>query len=442
MTSESPGISRPATPAWIDHAIWWQVYPLGATGAPIRPEPGAPLTEPGAPARLDRLEPWLDYAVELGANGLSLGPIFASSTHGYDTTDHLRIDPRLGDDAAFDRLAEACRARGLALMLDGVLGHVGTEHPLFRAARAGGEERSLFRFDDAAVGDGAGGSDAGPTGPGYATFEGHESLAALNHDSAEVRDLAVRVLTHWLDRGASAWRLDAAYAVDPAFWASVLPAVRERHPDAWFMGEVIHGDYAGFVEASTVDTVTQYELWKAIWSSLKDGNFFELDWNLTRHNAFLDSFTPQTFIGNHDVTRIASRVGAAGAVTALAILMTVGGVPSIYYGDEQGFTGVKEERLGGDDAVRPAYPEDPSGLAPWGAPVLRAHQQLIGLRRRHPWLVTARTESLRLENARYTYRATAADGGEHLDVEIDLEADPRVVIRGARGEVLWSQEKL
>ena len=182
MTSESPGISRPETPAWIDHAIWWQVYPLGATGAPVRPEPGTPLTEPGALARLDRLEPWLDYAVELGANGLSLGPVFASSTHGYDTTDHLRIDPRLGDDAAFDRLAEACRARGLSLMLDGVLGHVGTEHPLFRAARAGGEERSLFRFDGAAG------------GPGYATFEGHESLAALNHDSAEVRDLAVRVL--------------------------------------------------------------------------------------------------------------------------------------------------------------------------------------------------------------------------------------------------------
>ena len=129
-------------------------------------------------------------------------------------------------------------------------------------------------------------------------------------------------------------------------------------------------------------------------------------------------------------------------MTALAILMTVGGVPSIYYGDEQGFTGVKEERLGGDDAVRPAYPEDPSGLAPWGAPVLRAHQQLIGLRRRHPWLVTSRTESLHLENARYTYRAAAADGGEHLDVEIDLEAEPRVVIRDARGEALWSQERL
>ena len=427
MTSESPGISRPATPAWIDHAIWWQVYPLGATGAPVRPEPGTPLTEPGAPARLDRLEPWLDYAVELGANGLSLGPIFASSTHGYDTTDHLRIDPRLGDDAAFDRLAEACRARGLSLMLDGVLGHVGTEHPLFRAARAGGEERSLFRFDDAAG------------GPGYATFEGHESLAALNHDSAEVRDLAVRVLTHWLDRGASAWRLDAAYAVDPAFWASVLPAVREHHPDVWFMGEVIHGDYAGFVEASTVDTVTQYELWKATWSSLADVNFYELDWCLKRHNELLDRFIPATFVGNHDVTRIASRVGADGAVTALAILMTVAGTPSIYYGDEQAFTGIKEERVGGDDAIRPALPDSPTGLAPWGQPVLRAHQDLIGLRRRHPWLVDARTTALHLENQRIVYRSSATNGSTHLDVEIDLTHSPNALIRDATGRELWRQ---
>ena len=196
-----------------------------------------------------------------------------------------------------------------------------------RAARSGAEGRDRFRFDDAAGGEG---------GPGYATFEGRESLAALNHDSAEARDLAVRVLTHWLDRGASAWRLDAAYGIDPAFWASVLPAVRERHPDAWFMGEVIHGDYTGFVEASTVDTVAQYELWKAIWSSLADVNFYELDWCLGRHNELLESFIPATFVGNHDVTRIASKVGAAKAALAVVLLMTVGGVPSVYYGDEQG----------------------------------------------------------------------------------------------------------
>lgn len=413
---------------WVEHAIWWHVYPLGFAGAPVRDADRSP-----AP-RLRRLLNWLDYAVELGASGLLLGPIFSSASHGYDSLDQLSIDPRLGGDADFDDLVTACRQRGLRLVLDGVFSHVSADHPLLRRALdegPDGEAAALFDIDWRA-----------PDGPRPRVFEGHGDLARLNHSSGAAVDYTAGVMRHWLARGIDGWRLDAAYSVPTDFWARVLPAVRRDHPRAWFLGEVIHGDYAAIVKDSTMDTLTQYELWKAIWSSLTDTNFFELDWNLTRHNAFLDSFTPQTFIGNHDVTRIASRVGAAGAVTALAILMTVGGVPSIYYGDEQGFTGVKEERIGGDDAVRPAYPEDPSGLAPWGAPVLRAHQQLIGLRRRHPWLVTARTESLHLENARYTYRATAADGGEHLDVEIDLEAEPRVVIRGARGEVLWSQERL
>ena len=64
--------------------IWWHVYPLGATGAPIREE------HDEAP-RLRQLEPWLDYLIELGCNGLLLGPIFKSVSHGYDTLDHFQI---------------------------------------------------------------------------------------------------------------------------------------------------------------------------------------------------------------------------------------------------------------------------------------------------------------------------------------------------------------
>ena len=95
-------------------------------------------------------------------------------------------------------------------------------------------------------------------------------------------------MTHWLRRGADGWRLDAAYAVPDRFWAQVLPRVRQSSPDAWFVGEVIHGDYPAPCPRSAFDSVTQYELWKAIWSSLNDGNFHELDQALVRHNEFLD----------------------------------------------------------------------------------------------------------------------------------------------------------
>ena len=50
-----------------------------------------------------------------------------------------------------------------------------------------------------------------------------------------------------------------AYAVSPAFWTRVLPAVRREFPDVWIMGEVIHGDYPAIVRQSGMDSLTQYE---------------------------------------------------------------------------------------------------------------------------------------------------------------------------------------
>jgi cyclomaltodextrinase len=396
-------------PEWVRYAVWWQVYPLGFTGA-------YPARGDETPHRLGRLQAWLDYAIELGASGLALGPIFASETHGYDTVDHLRIDPRLGDDGDFDALVAAAHDRGLRVLLDGVFNHVGRGHPAFQAVLREGPAASTASWFTRA-------------GDDYATFEGHPGLVALNHREPAVADMVTDVMRHWLDRGADGWRLDAAYAVPAEFWAAVLPRVRAGHPDAYFVAEVIHGDYPEFVAASTVDSVTQYELWKAIWSALNSANFFELSWALERHNGFLDTFAPLTFVGNHDVSRIASELtDERDLPLALAVLFTVGGTPSVYAGDEQAFRGVKEDRAGGDDAVRPAFPDKPADLVPYGWPTYRVHQELIGLRRRHAWLHRARTTKLRLTNEQFEYEVS--DGDDRLRVALDLTAHTYSIVEG------------
>ena|SRR5690348_7283040 len=76
-------------PDWVEHAIWWHLHPLSFVGAESD-STGVELTH-----RLRRIVDWFDYAVELGVSGIALGPVFVSRTHGYDTTDHFRIDPRL-----------------------------------------------------------------------------------------------------------------------------------------------------------------------------------------------------------------------------------------------------------------------------------------------------------------------------------------------------------
>jgi cyclomaltodextrinase len=396
--------------SWADHAILWQVYPLGFTGA----ERGAlPAHEP-VRHRLGQLAAWLDYAVELGCNGLLLGPVFAAESHGYDTTDHFRIDSRLGDEDDFDALVTAADQRGLRLILDGVFNHVGRSFPAFRAALAGGPSTPAARWFKRT-----------PDGSDYAVFEGHGHLVELDHDEPAVLSYVVEVMTHWLGRGAAGWRLDAAYAVPPAFWAKVTSVVRETFPDAWFLGEMIHGDYAAYANEAGLDSITQYEVWKAVWSSLNDRNLYELDHALGRHNAFMDGELAQTFVGNHDVTRLATALSDERHFShAIAILLCIGGVPSVYYGDEQGFRGLKEEREGGDDAIRPAFPASPSQLLPDGWRHYRLHQRLIGFRRRHPWLVRARTSPEQLQASAMALRIRGERPGEQVLLLLNVGDEP------------------
>jgi glycosidase len=405
--------------SWVDHVIWWQVYPLGFVGAEKE------LDEVrGEVHRLPRLKGWLDHLISWGGNGLMLGPIFTSTTHGYDTVDYFQIDPRLGDDADFDSLVTACRQRGVRLLLDGVFNHAGRAFPPVARALAGGPGSAAADWVSKLY------DTKGVISADY--FEGHDTLVTLNHGSRQVQDLVREVMLHWLRRGIDGWRLDAAYAVPPTFWAAVLPEVRKEFPDAWFVGEMIHGDYVDYVRTSGIDSVTEYELWWAIWSSINSVNFHELQWTLRRHANFVEHFVPLTFLGNHDVTRVASQIDEPRHRShAVALLAFLPGVPSVYYGDEFGLEAVKENRPDGDDAVRPEMPGDRWLFEHPHPEVEQIYRRAIGLRRRHPWLVDAVVTTEQVEDARLVVRSRSRHGDDSLTLALNLSNKPFPLPGGA-----------
>ena len=403
--------------SWVEHVIWWHVYPLGFVGA------GHHRTEPHA---LRRLEGWLDHLVSLGANGLLLGPVFTSSSHGYDTTDYFHVDPRLGDDADLDRLVIACHDRGIRVLLDGVFNHAGRQFPPVAQALAEGAGSPAAEWVSRLYDHG------GTVTADY--FEGHDTLVTLNHASPRVQEFVRDVMLHWLRRGIDGWRLDAAYAVPASFWAAVMPGVRQEFGEAWFVGEMIHGDYAGYVAESGIDSVTQYELWKAVWSALDSVNLHELDWTLRRHRDLLEHVLPMTFLSNHDVTRVASQVRDHRHLThAVALLGFLPGVPSVYYGDEFGLEAVKEQRPGGDDAVRPEFPQARGRFSNPHPEVEAAYRRMLGLRRRHPWLVDAVVTTDQVANDHLVVHAAARrEPGQRLSLVLNLADRPYAALeRGA-----------
>lgn len=411
-------------PAWARTSIWWHVYPLGFTGAPRTLAEAGPDPQP----RLRRLGPWLEHLTDLGADGLLLGPVFRSETHGYDTVDHLEVDPRLGTGEDLRWLIGACRERGIRLVLDGVFHHVGRGHPAFVDVLANGRSSPYadwFRIDWDADGH---------DGFGYATFEGHGQLVALDHTNPAVVDLVTGVVEHWLEAGVDGWRLDAAYAVPPPVWRTVIDRVRDRFPDAWFLGEVIHGPYERWLTDGGLDAVTQYELWKAVWSAINDRNFFELAWALGRHGELLGVGAAMTFVGNHDVTRIASRIQDPRHLDhAGVLLLTLPGIPSIYAGDEHGLVGLKHDTPTGDDAVRPAFPDDPGELAHDGGERLELHRRLIGLRRDHPGIADGDLEVLHLTNRQLAYRVGGVDDALLVLLNLDDEVADLTQVRDVAG---------
>ncbi len=359
---------------WWRDATFYHIYPLGLCDAPLQ-------NDFNTVNRLDALYPWLDHMQTLGLDSLYLGPIFQSTSHGYDTMDYYQIDNRLGTQENFARFAEELHRRGLKLVLDGVFNHVGRDFWAFKDVQTHGE-KSAYRdwFQNLRFGS------QSPFGDPfeYEGWQGHHSLVKLNLAHPHVRAHLFDAVALWMDQfGIDGLRLDAADCIDLDFLRALHGFTKSRRSDFWLMGEVIQGDYRQWVNPETLDSVTNYECYKGLYSSLAENNYFEIASGLKRQfgpQGLYQDLLFYNFVDNHDVDRVASKFENKVLLYPLYILLfTMPGIPSVYYGSEFGLDAVKEPYS--DVPLRPALDLNALESHPPQPDLPGVIQRLVELRR-------------------------------------------------------------
>ena len=332
---------------WFDNSVIYQIYPLGLCGAP-RDNDGVNAH------RILKLLDWVEHIRKTGADTLLLNPVFESDRHGYDTRDYRTVDCRLGTNEDLKTVCDAFHQAGIRVMLDGVFNHVGRGFWAFRDVQQKKWEspyKDWFRlsFD---------GNSHYNDGFWYEGWEGHYELVKLNLQNPEVVRHQFDAIRFWVEQfGIDGLRLDVAYCLSEDYLRQLRSFTNSLKPDFVLMGETLHGDYNRWMNDGMCHSVTNYECYKGLWSSLNSMNLFEIGHSLQRQ------FGPEqwtlykgkhllSFLDNHDVTRIASMLNDPHhLIPAYGLLFGMPGVPALYYGSEWGIQGRKDQ---GDDALRPA----------------------------------------------------------------------------------------
>jgi alpha-glucosidase len=332
----------------------------------------------------------LDYlAGTLGVDAIWVGPFFRSPLldQGFDVSDYTDVEPVFGDLATFDRLVEEAHSRGVRIVVDYIPNHTSDQHPWFVESRSSRESprRDWYIWADPAPGGGppnnwtaeVGGSvwewDE-PTGQYYL----HSHLPEqpdLNWRNPRVREALLDVLRFWLRRGADGVRIDVAHMLmkdpelrdnppspvghanpfelqHPEFFAQ-LHVNDRRHPDVHEVLAAIRSVLDEFGDRVAIGEIEamEWDAWAQYYGKDNDGvhlpfafKLIETPWSAPAlaetirdlEASLPDEAWPVLALGNHDRSRLASRIGRAQARVAAMLLLTLRGTPVLLYGDELG----------------------------------------------------------------------------------------------------------
>ncbi len=377
---------------------------------------------------LDGIRQRLEHLSDLGIDLLWLTPVQPSpSYHGYDVTDYRGIEAVYGADAAYQRLLDAAHARGIRVVMDLVLNHTSTAHPWFVQASQGGDKRDWFVWRA---------EDPGWTQPWSAGRVWHgggkswyyglfwRGMPDLNYENPQVRSQMIDVAKHWERLGVDGFRLDAArFLVETSQGAGqqdqrgtheFLSALRAAlEPRTLLVGEVwadnaIVQTYFGAQDAPELDMAFDFQLAASALSSIQTEDAQALVQALEQGSLRFPAWgRAGRFLSNHDQVRVASVLPERGAQKlAATLLLTIGGTPWIYYGEEIGQSD-GDQSIGDRAHRRPMQWSASNGFSqstPWLQPqsqrfedtvqgqaqdpdsLLNHYRAMIALRKAHPIL--------------------------------------------------------
>ena len=332
----------------------------------------------------------LPYLKSLHISTLYLNPVFESaSNHRYDTADYRRVDPVLGGTEALTALVEAAKRHGMRLMLDGVFSHTGADSVYFnkyaRYPSVGAYQSTASPYRSW--------YDFGPQHThGYRCWWGFPELPEVEElDEGYTRFVAGEedsLLSYWAERGITSWRLDVADELPDAFLTLLRDRLKQFDPEGVLLGEVwedasnkvAYGSLRMYVQGHTLDCAMGYPFRNAVAAYLlRKGDAHALNHalqTLREHYPKPFYYASMNLLSTHDTVRAITMLagapdrdaltreaqadyrltpelhalGVARFKVATAIQMAMPGIPSIYYGDEAGMTGMA------DPFNRAAYP--------------------------------------------------------------------------------------